>query len=121
MPEISFRSAALLQVRRELLTRNLLSPRRRIVDSGGPVATARCPMQAIGWLRETRLVHVWSTSLGTERLLAVSNGPSLVQVAGVILEKQTRAQNPDKDEVPGSGPGGAVRSRLCRSGAGHLA
>jgi hypothetical protein len=73
-------------------------------------------MQAIGWLRG----HDWSTfgphHIGTERLSAVSNGPSLVQVAGVILEKQTGAQNPDKDELVGSVVGVCVLGRAgCSS------
>jgi hypothetical protein len=79
-------------VRRELLTRNLLEPLEEDCRHGRSCrhADARCPMQAIGWLRG----HDWSTfgphHIGTERLLAVSNAPSLVQVATVILEKHTR-------------------------------
>jgi hypothetical protein len=42
---------------------------------------------------------------GAERFVAVSNGPSLAQVAGAILGKQARVEIPDKDEVPGSSPG----------------
>jgi len=36
---------------------------------------------------------------GAERFVAVSNGPSLAQVAGAILGKQARVEIPDKDEV----------------------
>ena len=47
------------------------------------------------------LVHVWSTSpsepSGSQRSPAVSSGRSLAQVAGAILRKQARGQNPDKD------------------------
>jgi hypothetical protein len=41
-------------------------------------------------------------SIGTQRLATVSSGTSFAQVAGAILGKQARMQNPDKDEVPGS-------------------
>jgi hypothetical protein len=33
--------------------------------------------------------------IGFERFPAVSNGPSFAQVAGAILEKRARVQNPD--------------------------
>jgi hypothetical protein len=37
-------------------------------------------------------------AIGTERFPTVSSGSSFTQVAGVILGKQARVQNPDKDE-----------------------
>jgi hypothetical protein len=60
------------------------------------------------------MVVAWSTfgphPIGCERFLTVSNGlqrspavssgRSFAQVAGAILRKQARGQNPDKDEVP---------------------
>jgi hypothetical protein len=46
-----------------------------------------------------RLVHTPSEPSGSQRSPAVSSGRSLAQVAGVILRKQARGQNPDKDEV----------------------
>jgi hypothetical protein len=52
-----------------------------------------------------RLVHTPSEPSGSQRSPAVSSGRSFVQVAGAILRKQARGQNPDKDEVPGSSPG----------------
>jgi hypothetical protein len=39
--------------------------------------------------------------IGTERFVAVCSGASFAQVAGAILGKQDRVQNPDKDEVSG--------------------
>src|SRR5215213_10999506 len=45
----------------------------------------------------------WSTlgphAIGAERFVAVSSGRSFAQVAGAVLRKQARVQNPDKDEV----------------------
>ena len=45
----------------------------------------------------------WSTfgphSIGTEPFATVSSGASSAQVATAILQKQARAQNPDKDAV----------------------
>jgi hypothetical protein len=42
----------------------------------------------------------WSTfgphAIGVERFATVSSGPSFVQVAGGILGKQARVENPDK-------------------------
>jgi hypothetical protein len=38
-------------------------------------------------------------AIGTERFVAVSNGASFAQVAGAVLGKQARAQNPDKDAL----------------------
>jgi hypothetical protein len=58
---------------------------------------------------ERCLVHVWSTCHRNRAVRAASSGASFEQVAGAILGKQARVQNPDKDEVPGSGrppPGG---------------
>ena len=75
----------------------------------------------------------WSTfgphANGTERFIAVSSGASFAQVAGVILGKRAQAQNPDKDEVPGSSPGRPTTPRLtsanvvgssCDSGFGRI-
>jgi len=46
--------------------------------------------------------RAWSTfgphAIGAERFLAVASGTSFAQVADAILRKQTRVQNPDKDE-----------------------
>jgi hypothetical protein len=63
----------------------------------------------------------WSTfgphAIGTERFATVSSGPSFAQLAGPILEKQDRVQNPDKDEV-GVVIGLAVPARpLCPRGS----
>jgi hypothetical protein len=38
-------------------------------------------------------------AIGPERFPTVCNGASFAQVAEAILQKQTRVQNPDKDEV----------------------
>src|SRR5215218_10904596 len=38
-------------------------------------------------------------AIGTQRFATVSSGRSFAQVAGAILRKQARGQNPDKDEV----------------------
>jgi hypothetical protein len=50
------------------------------------------------------MVVAWSTfgphAIGAERFVAVSSGTSFAQVAGAILGKRARGQNPDKDEVP---------------------
>jgi hypothetical protein len=51
-----------------------------------------------------RLVHTPSEPSGSQRSPAVSSGRSFAQVAGSILRKQARGQNPDKDEVGGSSP-----------------
>jgi len=49
--------------------------------------------------------RAWSTfgphPIGTERFPTVSSGTLFAQVAGAILQKQARGQNPDKDEVRG--------------------
>jgi hypothetical protein len=45
---------------------------------------------------------------GAERFAAVCNGASFAHVAGVILHKQAQVQNPEKDEVPSSSPGGPL-------------
>jgi hypothetical protein len=69
----------------------------------------------------------WSTfgphPIGAERFVTVSSGKSFAQVAGTILRKQARGQNPDKDVVA---PGASVidlsvpsRSDLGRRGLGH--
>jgi hypothetical protein len=51
-----------------------------------------------------RLVHTPSEPSGSQRSPAVSSGRSFAQVAGAILRKQARGQNPDKDEGGGSSP-----------------
>src|SRR5215211_240363 len=38
-------------------------------------------------------------AIGTQRFITVSSGRSFAQVAGAILRKRARAQNPDKDEL----------------------
>ena len=49
--------------------------------------------------------RAWSTfgphPIGAERFATVSSGRSFAQVAGAILGKQGRVQNPDKDEAGG--------------------
>ena len=63
------------------------------------------------------VVHIWSTR---HRNQAVRNGHQrciFTQVAGAILRKQSRVQNPDKDEVPvqaGLLPA-AITYTACRS------
>jgi hypothetical protein len=65
-----------------------------------------------------RLVHMPSVPSGSQRSPAVSSGRSFAQVAGAILGKQAQGLNPDKDEVPGSGPGRPTtyhrRSQRCQ-------
>ena len=46
-----------------------------------------------------RLVHVGQHPIGSELFVTVSSGRSFAQVAGAILRKQARGQNPDKDAV----------------------
>jgi hypothetical protein len=46
--------------------------------------------------------HLVHTQSEPEQCAAVSSGASFAQVAGVILQKQARVENPDKDEVPNS-------------------
>lgn len=52
--------------------------------------------------------RAWSTfcphPIGTQRFATVSSGTSFAQVAGAILRKQARVQNPDKDEGGSSSP-----------------
>ena len=59
-------------------------------------------------------------AIGTERFTAVSSGASFTQVAGAILQKQGRVQNPDRDvllaqglEGAIEGNGGSIRLRLA--------
>ena len=51
------------------------------------------------------MVVAWSTfgpqPIGTERFATVSSGASFAQVAGAILQKQARVQNPDKTPMAG--------------------
>jgi hypothetical protein len=68
-----------------------------------PVAEDRAPeASAAGRDRDlygARLVHVWSTCHRNRAVAAVSSGSSFAQVAGAILGKQGRVENPDKEEV----------------------
>ena len=61
----------------------------------------------------------WSTfgphAIGAERFATVSSGSSFAQVAGAILRKQARVQNPDKAEVPGSSPGRPTSENVSRA------
>jgi hypothetical protein len=49
-----------------------------------------------------RLVHTPSEPSGSQRSPAVSSGRLFAQVAGAILGKQARGQNPDKDVLLGA-------------------
>jgi hypothetical protein len=64
-------------------------------------ATRSAAAPASGRARSTFGPH----AIGAERFPTVTGGSSFTQVAGAILQKQARVQNPDKDEVPGSSPG----------------
>ena len=52
-----------------------------------------------------RRAPAWSTfgphPIGTERFATVSSGTSFAQVAGAILGKQARVENPDKTAMAG--------------------
>jgi hypothetical protein len=61
-------------------------------------AERRCPR--VRGVPGPHLVHMPSDPSGSQRSPAVSSGRSLAQVAGAILRKQGRGQNPDKDEIP---------------------
>jgi hypothetical protein len=50
-------------------------------------------------LAALRLLFSNPHPIGTQRFATVSSGTSFAQVAGAILQKQARVQNPDKDEV----------------------
>jgi hypothetical protein len=82
-------------------------------------AERRCPRERS--VPSPRLVHTPSEPSGSQRSPAVSSSRSFAQVAGAILQKQDRGQNPDKDEVPGSSPGRPTthrrRSECCRQRA----
>jgi hypothetical protein len=67
-----------------------------------------------------RLVHTPSEPSGSQRSPVVSSGRSFAQVAGVILRKQARGQNPDKDEAAGSSPARPTTLRLTWGNAGPL-
>jgi hypothetical protein len=62
-------------------------------------AERRCPRERS--VPGPRLVHTPSEPSGSQRSPAVSSSRSFAQVAGAILQKQDRGQNPDKDEIPG--------------------
>src|SRR5215216_5775629 len=69
---------------------------------------------------ELRRSAAWSTfgphAIRAERFTTVSSGRSFAQVAGVILGKQARGQNPDKDEVQVQGGlPAAITYIACRS------
>jgi hypothetical protein len=53
-----------------------------------------------------RAGRAWSTfgphAIGAERFVTVSSGASFAQVAGAILGKQARVENPDKDVLLGA-------------------
>jgi hypothetical protein len=49
-----------------------------------------------------RLVHTPSEPSGSQRSPTVSSSRSFAQVAGAILRKQARGQNPDKDALLGA-------------------
>jgi hypothetical protein len=57
-------------------------------------------------------------AIGTERSVTVSSGTSFMLVVDAFLQKRVRVQNPDKDEVPSSGPARPTphpcRSQRCR-------
>jgi hypothetical protein len=63
-----------------------------------------------------RLVHMPSEPSGSQRSPAVSSGRSFAQVAGAILRKQARGQNPDKDELPGQTGLAAATARPAPGG-----
>jgi hypothetical protein len=52
----------------------------------------------------------WSTfnphAIGTELFATVSSGASFAQVAGAILRKHARVQNPDSGSWPAAAPDG---------------
>jgi hypothetical protein len=79
-------------------------------------AVRRCPPRA-GRAWSTFGLHV----IGTERFATVSSGTSFAQVAGAILGKRARVQNPDKDEVADRGIGCAdpAGQRLQAGGTRH--
>src|SRR5215211_6501083 len=72
---------------------------------GGGAPVRRSPGPSLSTRPGLRLVHMPSEPSGSQRSPAVSSGRSFAQVAGAILRKKARGQNPDKDEVPGSSPG----------------
>jgi hypothetical protein len=103
------------------------SPSKAVAGRGSLVGGSRrgLPCQARSAMRRAaapasgvlgpRLVHAPSDPSGSQQSPAVSSGSSFGQVAGAILRKQARGQNPDKDEVPGSSPGSpANHSRSSR-------
>ena len=68
-------------------------------------AERRCPRE------RGEPVRVWSHHIGAERSATLSSGTSFAQVAGVILCKQSRVENPETDEV--SSPVSVI-DRPCR-------
>src|SRR5829696_9219734 len=79
-------------------TGGLLPKTTRLSEPPSGRAT-RVPHQSepIGLSFGPRLVH----PIGTKRFATVSSSTSLAQVAGVILHKQARVQNPDKTAMAG--------------------
>jgi hypothetical protein len=85
----------------------------------GPPSGAPLPPRA--GAPSPRLVHTPSEPSGSQRSPAGSSGRSFVQVAGAILRKQTRGQNPEKDEAGGSSPPRPTAPTLTSGNAGCLA
>jgi hypothetical protein len=52
-------------------------------------------------LAALRLLFSNPHPIGTQRFATVSSGTSFAQVAGAILQKQARVQNPDKTHMAG--------------------
>jgi hypothetical protein len=84
-------------------------PPGSLVEAAGEVYLARqgplrgvrrCPRERGG--PGPRLVHTPSEPSGSQWSPAVSSGRSFAQVAGAILRKQARGQNPDKDVLLGA-------------------
>ena len=82
-------------------------------------AGRRCPRERGG--PGPRLVHTPSDPSGSQRSPAVSSGKSFAQVAGAILRKQARGQNPDKDEAAGSSPARPTNRPVTSADAGSSA
>jgi hypothetical protein len=57
-------------------------------------AERRCPRE-----REVPGSMIGPLPMGADRFATVSSGRSFAQVAGAILRKQARGQNPDEDAV----------------------
>jgi hypothetical protein len=75
-------------------------------------AERRCPRE------RACPVHVGPHAIGAERFLALSSGTSFAQVAGAILGKRARGQNPDK--AAGSSPARPTKQPLTSGNAAGL-